>query len=64
MNRLFSRKLFGSVAAMLSIVGEVLGLAAIDPTLLTPEIVGGSVVALAALGGYQVLRQANNDDIR
>ena len=57
-----SRKLAGAIAAMLCIVGTVLGAAVIggvpDDVLLT------GISLIAGLGGFQIMRQAHTDDLR
>ena len=64
MDKLSSRKLAGVIAAILAIVGLVLGLAVIQPTVFTEatEVVLVSIGAIAGLGGFQVYRQAVIDE--
>ncbi len=59
MNKLTSRKLAASVAAMLSIVGIVLGAAVIGGV--DKDIVLSAVVAIAGLGGFLVMKQSTID---
>lgn len=60
LQRISSRKLAGSIAAILGVVGLVLGLAVIHPEALTEatEVVLTAIVAVAGLGGFQVFRQS------
>lgn len=63
MNGLMSRKLAAAVAAMAGVVGLVLGLAVIEPGLLTDakEVVGVAVIGIIGLGGYHMTKQAEVD---
>lgn len=58
-----SRKLAGAIAAMCCIVGLLIGLAIIDPQILidSKELVFLAVGAIAALGGWQIQKQAQVD---
>lgn len=60
-----SRKLAGCVAAIMGVLGIVLGLATIHPQALTEatEVVLTAIIAVAGLGGYQVLRQGRIDEL-
>jgi len=48
--------------AITALVGTVLGLAVIEPTLLDVQSVFLALCLIAGLGGYQVLRQAGIDE--
>lgn len=63
MQRLSSRKLAGVIAAIMGVVGLVLGLAVIHPAALTEakDVVLAAIVAVAGLGGFQVWRQSISD---
>lgn len=61
MKKLTSRKLAGAIAAMLCNLGVVLGAAAIGDV--DKDIVLSAMIAITGLGGYQMLRQGNIDDI-
>jgi hypothetical protein len=60
MERLSSRKLAGVIAAIMGVVGLLLGLAVIHPLALTEatEVVLTAIIAVAGLGGFQVYRQS------
>lgn len=58
---LTSRKLAGAIAGMLSIVGMVIGSAVVGDVPLAVQLT--AMPLLAALGGYQVARQARIDEL-
>jgi len=62
-----SRKLIGSVAAMLCALGLVLGTAALQPSLFSDPsarwILGETLVGIFGLGGWQVAKQAQIDQL-
>jgi hypothetical protein len=62
---LSSRKLAGVIAAIMGVVGLVLGLAVIHPLALTEatEVVLTAIVAVAGLGGFQIYRQGRIDEV-
>ena len=59
-----SRKLAGLIAAIIGIVGLLLGLAVIQPSIITEaqDVVMLAVAAIAGLGGFLVLKQALIDE--
>ncbi|KKN55496.1 hypothetical protein LCGC14_0581710 [marine sediment metagenome] len=61
MGHLISRKLFGAVAAMLSIVGLIVGAFITVPTIVTTDVLMEAIAAIVLLGGYQIMKQAGND---
>lgn len=65
--KISSRKLAAVFTAIVGIVGLVLGLAVIQPDILTDTtsvgIVGLAVVAISGLGGFVVHRQARIDEL-
>lgn len=60
MQHLTSRKLAGAIAAMLSVVGLVIGSAVVGNV--PAEVLLTAIVAVTGLGGYQVGRQARIDE--
>lgn len=60
MEHLTSRKLVGAIAAMLSVVGLVIGSAVVGNV--STEVLLTAIGAVTGLGGYQVQRQARIDE--
>lgn len=60
MNRLSSRKLAGAMAAMLAVVGIVIGSAVVGGVPVEVELT--AITAVTGLGGYQIRRQARIDE--
>ncbi|KKN22932.1 hypothetical protein LCGC14_0910070 [marine sediment metagenome] len=61
MKRLSSRKLAGAVAGMIAIVVIVLGSAQLGNV--PEDLQRTGMLLVAALTGYQVFRQANQDEV-
>lgn len=63
MESLSSRKLVGIIAAILGVLGLVLGLAVIHPAVFTEatNVVLVAIGGIVGLGGFQVWRQSLND---
>ena len=60
-----SRKLAGAIAGMLSAVGLILGIAAIEPSLFidAKEVIFTALAGIFGLGGWQVFQQAQIDRV-
>ena len=65
MQSLSSRKLVGSIIAVIGVVVLVLGLAVIHPAALTEgkDVVLAAILGIVGLGGFHVLRQSMNDEL-
>ncbi len=66
MNTLSSRKLVGIIAAIVGVVGLILGLAIIQPDVFTDatNVVLLAIAGIVGLGGFQVHRQATIDETK
>lgn len=60
MSHLNSRKLAGALAAMLAVVGIVIGSAVVGGVPVEVELT--AIAAVSGLGGYQIQRQARIDE--